>query len=333
MEAEQRRMSEGCCKRWQAHHENRLAYERAMLANEGGTAADVEMVPGGFIGREQVHGVNKSPVTGKVVSVKLMRASGWRNDGPEKLTAVNVERLPEGAYRAPTPEELSEFLERTSKAKAEKKATAPKAPALINPTDADAEKLQAEWNRVAKGRHEKAKSYGEFPASTVWRMTQAEYSARSKGDYGTCNTSDISENLRIIRTNYLGSDSRDRVTVFKVRTGSPGVSSLSACRRVVVVTDKPQKPLPWVAAQIARGNQPQADEMRERLGELAEEMRACAGWKDRMSDDGRQLFRDAVYLGWCYSSSLTQFGFTDEGFRQLKDFEASNSGAGVLATV
>jgi len=57
--------------RWAKHYELRLAYERQMLEAEGGTAAAVEMEPGGFIGRHQIHKVNKSPITGLVVSVAV----------------------------------------------------------------------------------------------------------------------------------------------------------------------------------------------------------------------------------------------------------------------
>ena len=350
LEAEQRRMSDRTDeygKRWQAHYENRLTYERAMLANEGGTVADVEMVPGGWIrstgrtgsimkdapvGWVQIHAVTRSTVTKKVTSVKVMGAVGYRDPKPG-LVSVNVERLGEDSYRAPTADELAEFLERSSQMKAEKKASTPKAPPLINPTDADAEKLQAEWNARVKAAHEKAGRSSEFKLSEVWRMTQAEYSARSKGSYGPCETSDITEWLMIRRQSAMGSDLAGRVTVFKVRTGSPGGFNFSAPQRVVVITDKPQKPLPWLQVQIARSNQPQADDLRERLGELADEMQGCGGWKDKMSEAGRQLFEDAIYLGWCYSASLTQFGFTDAGLAEFKEWQASNSGAGILATV
>lgn len=308
--------------RWSAHYENRLSYERAMLANEGGTAGDADMVPGGFIGRHQIHGVNKSPVTGKVVSVKLLAEKPyWRGEGAAPLTlqSFNVERMPEGAYRAPTAEELEAFKLATKAAKAEKKATTPKAPTLVNPTDEDAEKLQAIWNAEVKASHERRKAYGEVPVSSVWRMTQAEYSARSKGDYGPCETSDVSELLKIRQTNYSGRDLAGRVTVFKVRTGSAGGSNYGACRRVVVLTDKPQKALPWSDVEATREAMPSAETLFDRLGDIREALSERAAWN--ATDEQKQLLADAVYIGWAYSSSVTQRGFTEEGIAAYKRWE------------
>ena len=157
--------------RWSRHYELRLAYERAMLANEGGTAADVAIEPGGWFGKHQVQSVNRSNVTGKVVSVKLLAPQKWwRGDGPAPLTlqSFNIERLGEAAYRAPTDGEREAFAAKQVAAKDAARASAkenPK-PQLINPTDADAERLQALWNVGAK-----------YP-SQVWRMTQDDYAAR-----------------------------------------------------------------------------------------------------------------------------------------------------------
>ncbi len=84
LEADQRKAQPGG--RWHQHLTMRLIYENAMLENEGGKAAAVEMIPGGFIrgmrgpssclehiagGWLQIQGLNKSPMTGRIVSVRI----------------------------------------------------------------------------------------------------------------------------------------------------------------------------------------------------------------------------------------------------------------------
>lgn len=244
--------------RWSAHYENRLSYERAMLANEGGTAGDADMVPGGFIGKHQIHGVNKSPATGRVVSVKLMAPKPYyRGEGPAPLTlqSFNVERMPEGAYRAPTAEELEAFQVATKAAKAEKKAATPKAPSLVNPTDADAQRLQDLWNARAAERFAKwaKENYhrGEFVPTTVKRMTQAEYAERSKGSYGTAQTADVREHGHQKNGGYWDADPSP--VAFKVRKTYGRTGWTGGADAVIVLTDKPQKALPLDWDGIANG--------------------------------------------------------------------------------
>ncbi len=260
--------------RWSAHYEHRLTYERAMLANEGGTAADADMIPGGFIrggrvsscledaagGWKQIQGVNKSPVTGRVVSVKVWgttsgftRESGYtRHETRPELVTVNVERLPEGAYRAPTAEELEAFKVATKTAKAEKKANTPKAPALVNPTDADAERLQAHWNAKAAARFKEGRNYGEYKPTAVHRMTQAEYSARSGGSYSPYETLEVcADGFR--QSRWHEGHAAARPVACKVRKAPGGGGWMGQADSVIVITDKPQKPLPLDWAAIEAG--------------------------------------------------------------------------------
>jgi hypothetical protein len=201
-----------------------------MLANEGGAVSDVEIEPGGWIrggrvnscledtagGWLQVQKVNKSPATGKVTSVKVWgvhtgysKESGYtKRETKPVLVNVDVERLPESAYRAPTDEERREF-------KASKAANKTKAASLINPTDSDAEKLQSVWNSLTT--REGAK---------VEKWTQAKYSYLSKGD--------------MLRTVSCHADGRPGGNAFKVRSRW----YIGGADSVVVLSDKPQKPLP-----------------------------------------------------------------------------------------
>jgi hypothetical protein len=288
-----------------------------MLEAEGGTAADADMEPGGWIGSHQIHAVNRSPVTKRVVSVKLMAPKRWYHGegaAPLTLQSFNVERLPEGAYRAPTDEERAAFATQKAERKATAKATAPKAPPLVNPTDADAERLQALWNERVKAEHARSKHYGEYPVSSVLRMTQVQYSERSKGAYGSCETSDVSE-LLTVRKPYHGERSRE--TVFKVRT-THGANY--AARRVIILTDKPQKPIPWGDVEEARAKQPSEESVFATLGELVGILQS---YERRNSPEGQRLLTDANYVGWAYSASMSQQGLTEAGIEALNRFRAT----------
>jgi hypothetical protein len=197
-----------------------------------------------------------------VVSVKLMAPKPYyRGEGPAPLTlqSFNVERMPEGAYRAPTAEELEAFKAATLERKAEAKASRRAAPALVNPTDADAERLQALWNATAKAKYDEKKHYGsEFKPAEVLRMTQAEYSERSKGDYAWCETRTLHATGKSARrfsncwtAEGQAYDKALGATVAKIRIREGGDWYTPA--RVIILTDKPQKALPLDWAVIADG--------------------------------------------------------------------------------
>jgi hypothetical protein len=252
--------------RWSKHYELRLAYERAMIAAEGGTAADVEMEPGGFVGNRQIQKVNKSATTGKVVSVQVWgshRGYTKESDYTQQetrpcLVTLNIERSGESVYRAPTDAERVAFVEQKKQAKAKAKANNSGAPSLINPTDADAERLQGVWNARSKAAHIKHGRYGEAPQSEVLRLTQAQYSANSKGSNARLEAIEIGENgIRLRHRNYGDEVSQSSVAC-KVRVG--GGAGFYSPNRVIVITDKPQKPLQidWAQAMDAISPQPNA---------------------------------------------------------------------------
>lgn len=217
--------------RWRNHYELRLTYERMMLENEGGTAAAVEMELGGWVnaslhgrghrfggGWVQIHKINRSPATGRVVSI-----------GTEKGGFMKVERLPADAYRAPTEDERAAFAQAKKAAKKAKPVVS-----LINPTDEDAEKLQALLNQQAA---DYARSKGREPSEPreVKRITQAEYS-RFSGPDGA----------------YQVKEFRFGGVAFKCRKKHAGFYDYSAAESVIVLTDKPQKPFPagWDAVAV-----------------------------------------------------------------------------------
>lgn len=312
--------------RWVAHYELRLAYERAMLEAEGGAASNAEMEPGGWIGKYQIQKVNKSNTTGRVVSVVILAPKGsWgsrrghlREGEGAKLVPclLNIERMGEEVYRAPTDEERAEFIRATAERKAEEKAKAPPVAPLINPTDEDAERLQALWNSWGEASHKKHSRFGDYKPSTVLRLTQAEYSARSKGTYSHYETADITERLKIKRRSTMGRDLAGRVVVFKIRIAPTNEMSY-APKRVIILTDKPQKPIPWEAAEVVAEGQPSEEKMRSKLPELAAAL--ALNWLPESGMPESKLIDDGVYLGWCFVSSMSQFGWTEEGARIFKE--------------
>lgn len=256
------------------HLKFRLAYEFQMIGEQGGMAGEVDIVPGGWIradkrylhdaeytdGWAQVQKVNRSPATKRVTSVSVY---GYRwyernREQPPYLITVKIDRAGEDVYRAPTAEELEEFNAKTKKRKAKEKASKPAAPKLINPTDLDAEKLQSIWNAQANAKIDEANKRAGFERysypepSEVWRMTQKEYSARSKGDYGPCKTAFVTENAEIQQKEWVGNSRElNGGQIFKIRKGSKGFTP-NAAYRVVVLTDKKQHPIPWEAMEDAK---------------------------------------------------------------------------------
>lgn len=253
---------------WHQHLTLRLAYENQMLEAQGGRAAFVEMEVGGWVGSHQIHKVNKSNATGRVVSVGVMVPTNgkneWGNPYPEgtdpgkRLVTIETERMASTIYRAPSEEEKAAFAEAKKAAKkaAPKKEVCP----LINPTDEDAERLQALWNERARARHEKGNIYSsegarklhsdQFKPKEITRITQATYSANSKGSYARAETRGLCRdgNLTDRESNMWSKSAEERAK----RIGAPvcnirvtGYDPYS----VIVLTDKPQKPLPaavWV---------------------------------------------------------------------------------------
>jgi len=215
---------DGCQKptgtsRYLRHVELRLAYENQMLEAQGGRAAAVDMIPGGWIGNKQIQKVNKSNATGRVVSVDVWgesnlytAESGYKErEKRPVLVKIETERLAPDAYRAPTEEEQTGF----EAAKKARKASKPKV-SFINPTLEAAQKLQEKWNTEA-AETDKGNNYPRKPGE-VYECTQARYSGIYK-------------------------DSKTTITQdgIKLRVYAPGWSRIAG---IVVLTDKKQKPLP-----------------------------------------------------------------------------------------
>ena len=304
---------------WLEHTRLRLAYENQMLEAVGGRAACVEMEVGGWIDGTQILKINRSTVTGNIVSVQVMgsrsgytKASGYtKRDTWACEVTMNIERLASGSYRAPTDEERAAF----TAAKKAKKAAAPKAEPcpLVNPTDTDAQRLQDMWNEAQRKKQE-ARGYDNFQASEVLRLTQAQYSAYSKG-------SSHYETVTICETggpHYIHREKLTRLDVYKVRRANGG--HFGKAPHVVVITDKPQKPIPWAAVEAARLKCPTVESMTPRIPEIQEAITNCHRTR---SDETNALLADARYVGWFYRDSSCQFGWTEKGAEASRAYRAA----------
>jgi len=293
LEAEQRRYATPGS-RYYNHLAMRLIYENAMLENEGGKAADVEMIPGGFIGKRQIWKINRSPATGRVVSVAFSATGGPRN----------IERLGADVYRAPTPEELEVFTAAQKTAKEARKAE-PKGASLINPTLDDALKLCEIWNADRKGTDK---------ASTPAVMTQAAYSERSKGEYGPCKTVAITERGLTYFSNYNGIEWNGHTAVCKIRIFTGGFDGIN---RPVVISDKPQKTLPFDQMTETGSNPPSRQAAAESL-HLLNEARRGKNWFKDMGQEACTLWIKAASWEFTTYSSESQFSITATG-QQILD--------------
>lgn len=286
---------------WSLHYKLRLAYENQMIEAQGGRAASVEMEVAGWLGGRQIHRVNKSPATGRVtsVSVKGPKVQGWTYRAANvpgtdyALHQIDTERLAPGSYRAPTEEEKAEY----AAARKAEKAAKPKATPcpLLNPTEADAEKLQAIWN---EGWHRK---YSATPP-TVLRMTQAQYSS------GKFETEIICETGKK-HARSMGK-TRTRCSVFKVRAHYD---------QVICITDKPQRALPWEAIAAALATCPTVESMTPSLPAIRAIMASNEG-RDAKGPAAATL-SDAAYIGWINNDCWTP-QWTDKGFAALKAWDA-----------
>ncbi len=250
---------------WSTHYKLRLAYEKQMLAVQGGMLEQFEVLPGGKLGSKLIIKVSKSSVTKRATSCDILgpKVSGWTykaaNIPGTEFAAYkfDLERISPGMYTPPTPESLAE-LEAFNKAR---KANAPKAnkPPLINPTNEDGERLQKLWNDRAQADHESRNTYSseaarkvhsdEFKIQEILRISQARYSEVANGAYARAETSDICANGKEYRS-FGGCYETEREAalleqgnvIFQVRT--TGGDGMYVARRVIILTDKPQKPLP-----------------------------------------------------------------------------------------
>ncbi len=220
LESELRRCEPG--RQWAKHLTLRLAYERTML--QGGSLSEDELQPGHCTdsGEFQIVKVHRSPATKLIVSITLVQPSKWGK--PER---INVQRMESGGFRPPTAAEAQEFDAWKKREKAKTKAENAGKPKLINPTEEDAKKLQAIINGKRTNRE----------AGEVLKLSQATYSRGSKSGCSPMQATFFDTNLDKV---YAGYAIKLQSAVFKLR-----IHSSHGVNRVIVLIDKPQKPVPW----------------------------------------------------------------------------------------
>jgi len=286
---------------WSIHYRLRLAYENQMLQAQGGRLEQAEVLPGGKFGGKLILKVNKSTATGRATSVSVLgdKVKGYTykaSNFPGTEWAehqFDLERYPMSAYTPPTHESLEEL----AKVKAAIKAARPEKEScpLVNPTDQDAEKLQAFFNANLREGYE---------PSQVERMNQATYSNNSGGTYASCETITLTGGGRPNSRHYMSHKKEQFPPVCKVRVHG---------RRVVILTDKPQKPFP---AELWNDPRPAImEECKERAEEIRKALQASSS--DNWTPEQKDLIEKAVSVGFVNWASMGQFSLTDKGWTAL----------------
>jgi hypothetical protein len=228
-----------------------------MLAAAGGMLEQFEVLPGGKLGSKLIIKVSKSSVTKRATSCDILgpKVDGWTYKaanipGTEYAAyKFDLERIKPEMYTPPTPESLAELaaFNKSRKANAPRSNKAP----LINPTDDDAERLQALWNDRARAKHEARNTYDsaaareahakQYAPATVCRVTQAVYSANSGSTYSKAKAERIIAGGKQVSGYANFAKLGDPVCLLRT---TPGEYRLNQADRVIIITDKPQKPLP-----------------------------------------------------------------------------------------
>lgn len=298
LEAERRQYTAG---RYAEHLDRRLEYERQMMEAEGGRAGHLDIEPGGLFRGALIVKVNKSNASGRVVSVSVkvpaVQGYHYRIDnvagGAFALARMNTERAAPELYTPPTDETRAQLAEALAAISGVKKKANAAAPKLINPTPEDAERLQAIWN-AQRERH----GITDRDPREVAMLTQAQYSAASGGEYAPCETFGVHEGGEVAHRHSF-------------RPQLPVACKVRAFRgSVVVLTDKPQKPLP--AATWIDPRPRYIEELRPHFTTLLELARRS--WRDgNWTKEENELFTKAELAGLAHGQSMSQFGLTEKG--------------------
>jgi len=220
-------------RRWIEHILHRLAFERSMLGDVPRYEGALTPVIIQAFARE--HGAESPKSTGT-------DAGQFRLESPVPLPAhiasdTSLE-LSEDAWR-----DLMQACGYTVPEKKARRASGKRAAAaLINPSREQAEQLQRIWNlRMVAARKGKQ---GAAKPNDVRATTQAFYSANSKGDYDVFKTVEIAADGRPVQMGWQGNERvQSGEPVARIRISSLG-NHFYQPDAVVIITDKPGKPLP-----------------------------------------------------------------------------------------
>lgn len=215
--------------RWINHILNRLGYERSELSDVQRFTGELTPVILQAFARE--HGAHKPKAN---------------NDTDGNWTLTSSVPLPahiadDSSFTAST-EQWQDIMQSAGycvpEPKPRRTSTKVQVP-LINLSRDEANRLQAMWNATAKEKHSE-KVLGEMQDSAVYLCTQAHFSAHSKGSYSNLNTIELDKLGNKVWSSYKG---KSAAPVCRIRS-TPNNNGIYSANRVIVITDKPSKPLP-----------------------------------------------------------------------------------------
>ena len=215
--------------RWINHILNRLGYERRELGNVSRYTGDLTATLLQAFARE--HGAHKPKATNDTdgnwtLSSSVPLPAHIADDSSITASTEQWRDIMQSAgYCVPEPKPR----------RASKNVQAP----LINLSTEEANRLQAKWNATAKEKHG-SKVLGEMQDSAVYTCTQAHFSQFSKGSYSDLNTIELDKFGNKVWSSYKGKSAEP---VCRIRS-TPNNNGVYTANRVIVITDKPSKPLP-----------------------------------------------------------------------------------------
>lgn len=218
--------------RWIAHILNRLSFEREMLGTVARYPGKLTPVILQAFARE--HGAEKPVATSG-------DADFFTLESPVPLPL----HIGEGKTLEMTADEWRDLMQSVGYEVPEKKTIIrrdkPADPPLVNLSPEQAEQLQRIWN----ARMSKACEGKRLPVKVgeIRPMTQAAYSAHSAGTYARFGTEEIDATGAIVRSGWRGGQFiKTSEPVARIRVAKAG--ECYKADSVVVVSDKPAKPLP-----------------------------------------------------------------------------------------
>lgn len=222
-------------KRWIDHVLNRLAFERSLLGDV--PRFDGELTPVILQAFAREHGAEKPKCT-------IVDDGFFYLESPVPLPA----HLSESSWLELSGDEWRDVMQACGyevPAKKPRRASAKDGAAvpLINLTADEAAQLQRIWNARANRKTIGGRAY-TFKERDVCEVSQAVYSANSKGDYSALSTIEIdAEGCRVVLGWERMERKRSAEPVARIRikrVGGEMYGPDAVCR----VTDKPAKPLP-----------------------------------------------------------------------------------------
>ncbi len=219
-------------RRWIEHILNRLSYERSQMGDVARYEGELTPVIIQAFARENGAEKPKCTVADEGFFILESPAPLPAHLSDDKWLELSDDEwrdlMQSVGYKVPNPVER-------------RKSSKPAPMPLINPTAEQAAQLQRIWNM----RTAAACSAGQTPKeNSVREMTQAAFSANSKGEYAPLRTADIDADGRQVRGVWRNHQFvKSAEPVFRLRIAVNGATYYKP-DAVIFLNDKPGKPLP-----------------------------------------------------------------------------------------